>query len=78
MDELMVVLSDWEVELLYVIVWCFILCGVVIIYVLYWLKEIFDLCDCIMILKDGVLVFIDDIIVFIIDELVWWMVGCFI
>ncbi|WP_229383072.1 sugar ABC transporter ATP-binding protein [Microbacterium allomyrinae] len=56
MDEPTAALSDHEVELLYAIIRKLTARGVAVIYVSHRLKEIFDLCDRITILKDGALV----------------------
>jgi ribose transport system ATP-binding protein len=54
MDEPTAALADHEVELLYTIIRRLTQRGVAIIYVSHRLKEIFDLCDTITVLKDGV------------------------
>ncbi|HXH78981.1 sugar ABC transporter ATP-binding protein [Nocardioides sp.] len=54
MDEPTAALADHEVELLYTIIRRLAERGVAIIYVSHRLKEIFDLCDTITVLKDGV------------------------
>jgi ABC-type sugar transport system ATPase subunit len=54
MDEPTAALADHEVELLYTIIRRLTDRGVAIIYVSHRLKEIFDLCDTITVLKDGV------------------------
>jgi ABC-type sugar transport system ATPase subunit len=54
MDEPTAALADHEVELLYTIIRRLTGRGVAIIYVSHRLKEIFDLCDTITVLKDGV------------------------
>ena len=56
MDEPTAALADHEVELLYAIMRRLQARGVAIVYVSHRLKEIFDLCDPITILKDGALV----------------------
>lgn len=56
MDEPTAALSDNEVELLYAIIDRLKARGVAILYVSHRLKEIFDLCDTITVLKDGALV----------------------
>jgi len=56
MDEPTAALADHEVELLYAIIRRLTGRGVAILYVSHRLKEIFDLCDTITILKDGALV----------------------
>jgi ABC-type sugar transport system ATPase subunit len=53
MDEPTAALADHEVELLYAIIRRLTARGVAILYVSHRLKEIFDLCDTITILKDG-------------------------
>ena len=53
MDEPTAALADHEVELLYSIIERLTSRGVAILYVSHRLKEIFDLCDTITILKDG-------------------------
>ncbi|UNK71859.1 sugar ABC transporter ATP-binding protein [Microbacterium sp. H1-D42] len=75
MDEPTAALSDREVELLYAIVRRLTSRGVAVIYVSHRLKEIFDLCDRITILKDGSLVSTDDAVDLTTDELVRRMVG---
>ncbi|PUA83043.1 sugar ABC transporter ATP-binding protein [Nocardioides currus] len=54
MDEPTAALADHEVELLYTIIRRLTARGVAIIYVSHRLKEVFDLCDTITVLKDGV------------------------
>ncbi|MFJ4999542.1 sugar ABC transporter ATP-binding protein [Microbacterium sp. NPDC088619] len=75
MDEPTAALSDREVELLYAIIRRLTSRGVAVIYVSHRLKEIFDLCDRITILKDGALVSTDETGVLTTDELVRRMVG---
>jgi len=75
MDEPTAALSDHEVELLYAIVRTLTARGVAVIYVSHRLKEIFDLCDRITILKDGALVSTDDADALTPGELVRRMVG---
>lgn len=75
MDEPTAALSDREVELLYAIIRRLTARGVAVIYVSHRLKEIFDLCDRITILKDGALVSTDDSTALTSDELVRRMVG---
>ena len=53
MDEPTAALADHEVELLYAIIRGLTARGVAILYVSHRLKEIFDLCDTITVLKDG-------------------------
>ena len=53
MDEPTAALADHEVELLYTIIARLTARGVAILYVSHRLKEIFDLCDTITVLKDG-------------------------
>ena len=53
MDEPTAALADHEVELLYAIIERLTARGVAILYVSHRLKEIFDLCDTITVLKDG-------------------------
>jgi len=75
MDEPTAALSDREVELLYAIIRRLTSRGVAVIYVSHRLKEIFDLCDRITILKDGALVSTDETASLTTDELVRRMVG---
>lgn len=56
MDEPTAALADNEVELLYQIVRRLAARGVAVLYVSHRLKEVFDLCDTITVLKDGALV----------------------
>ncbi len=56
MDEPTAALADHEVELLYSIIRRLTARGVAILYVSHRLKEIFDLCDTVTVLKDGRLV----------------------
>ena len=56
MDEPTAALADHEVGLLYAIIRRLTDRGVAILYVSHRLKEIFDLCDTITVLKDGALV----------------------
>ncbi len=75
MDEPTAALSDHEVELLYAIVRRLTARGVAVIYVSHRLKEIFELCDRITILKDGGRVSTDATAQLTPDELVRRMVG---
>lgn len=75
MDEPTAALSDHEVELLYAIIRRLTARGVAVIYVSHRLKEIFDLCDRITILKDGALVSTDATADLTDAELVRRMVG---
>ena len=75
MDEPTAALSEHEVELLYAIVGRLTARGVAVIYVSHRLKEIFELCDRITILKDGALVSTDVTDDLTPDELVRRMVG---
>ncbi|MFD4421086.1 sugar ABC transporter ATP-binding protein [Agromyces sp. NPDC058484] len=75
MDEPTAALADHEVELLYAIVRRLKERGVAIIYVSHRLKEIFDLCDTITVLKDGALVSTGPAAELDTDELVRRMVG---
>ncbi|KRA25961.1 sugar ABC transporter ATP-binding protein [Microbacterium sp. Root61] len=75
MDEPTAALSDHEVELLYGIIRRLTGRGVAVIYVSHRLKEIFDLCDRITILKDGSLVSTDATADLSTGELVRRMVG---
>lgn len=75
MDEPTAALSDNEVDLLYGIIRRLTDRGVAVIYVSHRLKEIFDLCDRITILKDGALVSSDDASDLTPGELVRRMVG---
>jgi len=75
MDEPTAALSDHEVELLYSIIHTLTARGVAVIYVSHRLKEIFDLCDTITILKDGSLVSTDAATDLTDGELVRRMVG---
>ncbi|MFL6153354.1 MAG: sugar ABC transporter ATP-binding protein [Ornithinibacter sp.] len=56
MDEPTAALADHEVHLLYAIIERLTARGVAILYVSHRLKEVFDLCDTITVLKDGELV----------------------
>ncbi|MEI5583636.1 MULTISPECIES: sugar ABC transporter ATP-binding protein [unclassified Agromyces] len=75
MDEPTAALADHEVELLYAIVRRLSERGVAIIYVSHRLREIFDLCDTITVLKDGALVSSGPASELDTDELVRRMVG---
>ena len=75
MDEPTAALADHEVELLYAIVRRLQARGVAILYVSHRLKEIFDLCDTITVLKDGALVSSGPASELDTDELVRRMVG---
>lgn len=75
MDEPTAALSDHEVELLYAIIRTLTARGVAVIYVSHRLKEIFDLCDRITILKDGERVSTDETSALTPPELVRRMVG---
>ncbi len=75
MDEPTAALSDAEVELLYSLVRRLSDRGVAVLYVSHRLREIFDLCDRITVLKDGALVRTCDTADITTDELVRAMVG---
>lgn len=75
MDEPTAALADHEVELLYAIIRRLQARGVAVIYVSHRLKEIFDLCDTITVLKDGALVSTGPAAELTTDELVRRMVG---
>jgi ribose transport system ATP-binding protein len=75
MDEPTAALADNEVELLYGIIERLKERGVAILYVSHRLKEIFDLCDTITVLKDGALVSSGAAGDLTTDELVRRMVG---
>jgi ribose transport system ATP-binding protein len=75
MDEPTAALADNEVELLYGIIERLKERGVAILYVSHRLKEIFDLCDTITVLKDGSLVSSGPATDLTTDELVRRMVG---
>nr|WP_319633102.1 sugar ABC transporter ATP-binding protein [Georgenia satyanarayanai] len=75
MDEPTAALADHEVELLYRLVRRLQDRGVAVLYVSHRLKEIFDLCDRITVLKDGSLVDTVDTARITSDELVRKMVG---
>jgi ribose transport system ATP-binding protein len=75
MDEPTAALADHEVELLYGIIARLKARGVAILYVSHRLKEIFDLCDTITVLKDGALVSSGPASELNPDELVRRMVG---
>lgn len=75
MDEPTAALADHEVELLYTIIARLKERGVAILYVSHRLKEIFDLCDDITVLKDGALVSSGPASDLTPDELVRRMVG---
>jgi ABC-type sugar transport system ATPase subunit len=75
MDEPTAALADHEVKLLYALVQRLRERGVAVLYVSHRLKEIFDLCDRVTILKDGALVDTTDTGDITPDELVRKMVG---
>lgn len=75
MDEPTAALSDAEVEMLYGVVRTLSARGVAILYVSHRLREIFDLCDRVTVLKDGALVTTSDIGDLTTDSLVRAMVG---
>jgi ribose transport system ATP-binding protein len=75
MDEPTAALADHEVELLYGIIRRLTERGVAILYVSHRLKEIFDLCDTITVMKDGALVSNGPASELTTDELVRRMVG---
>ncbi|MBT2499467.1 sugar ABC transporter ATP-binding protein [Agromyces sp. ISL-38] len=75
MDEPTAALAGHEVELLYAIVRRLAARGVAILYVSHRLKEIFDLCETITVLKDGALVSTGPASELTTDELVRRMVG---
>lgn len=75
LDEPTAVLSDREVELLFRIVRALREAGVSVIYISHRLDEIFELCDRVSVLKDGVHVATKEIAQTDHDELVGLMVG---
>jgi ribose transport system ATP-binding protein len=75
MDEPTAALADHEVELLYAIIHRLQERGVAVLYVSHRLKEVFDLCETITVLKDGALVSTGPAAELDTDELVRRMVG---
>lgn len=75
MDEPTAALADHEVELLYGVIRRLVDRGVAILYVSHRLREIFDLCDRITVLKDGELVATTRAAELTEDDLVRMMVG---
>jgi len=75
MDEPTAALAEHEVELLYRLVARLKARGVAVVYVSHRLKETFDLCDRITVLKDGDLVLTTEVEQITPDELVRTMVG---
>lgn len=75
MDEPTASLADHEVSLLYSIIEKLTARGVAILYVSHRLKEVFDLCDQITVLKDGAMVSSSPASALTTDELVRRMVG---
>ena len=75
MDEPTAALAEHEVDLLYGIIRRLADRGVAVLYVSHRLREIFDLCDRITVLKDGALVATTDSSAITEDELVRLMVG---
>ncbi|WP_111718723.1 sugar ABC transporter ATP-binding protein [Homoserinimonas sp. OAct 916] len=75
MDEPTAALAEHEVSLLYSIIEKLTARGVAILYVSHRLREVFDLCDQITVLKDGALVSSSSASALTTDELVRRMVG---
>jgi len=75
MDEPTAALADHEVELLHAIIERLKARGVAILYVSHRLKEVFDLCDTVTVLKDGALVWSGATTELTPDSLVRMMVG---
>ncbi len=75
MDEPTAALADHEVELLHVIIGRLKARGVAILYVSHRLKEVFDLCDSVTVLKDGALVWTGAMDQITPDDMVRMMVG---
>lgn len=75
MDEPTAALADHEVELLHSIIGRLKARGVAILYVSHRLKEVFDLCDTLTVLKDGALVWSGPTSEVTHDSLVRMMVG---
>lgn len=75
MDEPTAALADHEVELLHGIIERLKARGVAILYVSHRLKEVFDLCDTLTVLKDGALVWSGPTTELTPDNLVRMMVG---
>lgn len=76
MDELMVVFSGVEVECLFVVVWSLCDEGWVILFILYCFDEVFDLCDMVIVMCDGVYIDMMFIVDIMVDDFVCQMVGC--
>ena len=75
MDEPTASLADHEVELLHAIIERLKARGVAILYVSHRLREVFDLCDTVTVLKDGALVWTGPTTDLTADSLVRMMVG---
>ena len=75
MDEPTAALADHEVELLHAIIERLKARGVAILYVSHRLKEVFDLCDTVTVLKDGALVWSGPTTELTPDSMVRMMVG---
>lgn len=75
MDEPTAALADHEVELLHAIIERLKARGVAILYVSHRLKEVFDLCDTVTVLKDGALVWTGPTSELTPDSMVRMMVG---
>lgn len=76
MDEFIVVLMDCEIEMFFIVINKLCKEGVLFVYILYCMEEIFLICDVIMILCDGEYVGKRLILEILFDEVVSMMVGC--
>lgn len=75
-DELIVMLIVCEVELLFEQIDWLKVCGVVIVYILYWFEEFVCVVECVVVLCDGWFVYVGDMVVMMFDGFVMLMVGC--
>lgn len=53
MDEFIVVLMEWEISKFFEVIIVLKKNGVFIVYIFYWMEEIFVICDRIIVMCDG-------------------------
>lgn len=77
MDELIFLLIEKEVNYLFIIICKLKECGCGIVYILYKMEEIFQLCDEVIVLCDGQWIVIELLVGLMMDKIIVMMVGCF-
>lgn len=70
MDEFIAVLIDCEIEIFFKVIEGLKFDGVGIVYILYWMEEIFKIIDFIIVMRDGFVIDIKRMKLINVDELV--------